>query len=675
MTTFFKARRKALWAIAIVVGLLSALFLLLAFIDGNVLKPVVARAIAARTGRQVTIAGDLKLHLLSWTPSAEIDGLSLTNPSWAEKPLMFEAKQVALSVSLGRLLRAQVVIPELKLIDPIINLERDSQRRASWNLQSAVGAPKGNSGAAKIPTIRRLLIQDGKLQVVDQIRKLRFGGSLVADEESGKDDSSAFKVQAKGTLNAKPFSLNANGGPLLNLAPEKPYSFAMQVTVADIKLETHVTIVKPFDLRVLDATFVVSGKDLADLYYLSGLALPNSPSYRLAGSVHVADTTIRADNLKGRVGSSDVEGNALLETSGARPKLKGQFTSHLLNLIDLAPSLGQPAEAADTLSGTRVPTNNKFPQTSQDGLERPLREPGSKSVDWVLPDADLQVERVRGMDANVTYEAAAVRSPKLHMSKVDFHVLLDNGIVTVDPLHFILDRGTFSGSVRVDAQSDVPATTVDIRIVDVDLGQFKTAKMAEPPFSGALMGRVKIQGSGTSIHKVASTAVGAMSVIIPQGTINEAMAELTGIDVTKGLGLLLTQKETQTAIRCSVIDFQAQDGTLNAKNLFVDTTDVLITGRGSVHLSNERLDLEIQGKPKKLRLTRIRAPISVKGTMAHPVIGVEPGKLVEQGAAAAALGLLTPVAAIIAFVDPGLAKNKDCAASLSNVSQPLPNSP
>ena len=43
-------------------------------------------------------------------------------------------------------------------------------------------------------------------------------------------------------------------------------------------------------------------------------------------------------------------------------------------------------------------------------------------------------------------------------------------------------------------------------------------------------------------------------------------------------------------------------------------------------------------------------------------MGGKVGKLAEQGAAAAALGvLLTPAAAAIAFIDPGLAKDKDCA--------------
>jgi AsmA family protein len=671
MKTFLNTHRKMKWGILCIAGLLIAILLFLAFIDGNVLKPMVARAVSARTGRHAVIAGDLKLRLFSLTPSAEINGLSLTNPPWAEKPLMFEAKQVALSVSLGRLLRGQVVIPQIKVVEPVINLERDAQGRASWNFESAAGTPKGSTNPAKIPTIRSLLIQNGQLQVLDHIRKLRFGGSLVADEQSGQDDPSAFKVRAKGTLNEKPFSLDASGGPLLNLAPEKPYSFTTHVSAADIKLESHVTVLKPFDLSLLEVSFVVGGKDLADLYYLTGLALPNTATYRLAARVHVSGTTFRAENLSGRVGSSDLEGSVLVEVGGKRPKLTGKLMSRSLNLVDLAPSLGQPAEAADTLSGPKVPNGKKSSKRSQETAQR-SGEPAPKAAEWVLPDADLQVERVRGMDADVTYEAASVRAPKLHTTKVDFHLVLNDGVLSLDPLRFVLDQGTFSGTVRIDARSEVPESSLDMRIADVDLSQFKTAKMTEAPLSGLLMGRFKIQGTGGSIHKFASTADGAISLIIPDGKINEAMAELTGINVTQGIGLLLTKKDTQTPIRCSVIDFQAQNGMLNAKNFFLDTTDVLITGRGSVHLGDERLDLAVQGNPKTIRFTRIRAPITVKGTLAHPAIGVDAGKLAKQGAVATALGtLLTPFAAIIAFIDPGHPKNKDCAASFSAVSAPV----
>jgi len=56
----------------------------------------------------------------------------------------------------------------------------------------------------------------------------------------------------------------------------------------------------------------------------------------------------------------------------------------------------------------------------------------------------------------------------------------------------------------------------------------------------------------------------------------------------------------------------------------------------------------------------------VRGTLSHPSAGIQTSSTVVQAAAAVALGvLLTPLASVLAFVDPGLAKDADCAALLA----------
>src|SRR6202522_1299942 len=189
MQNLFITHKKTAWGAVIVGAIAFALILFLILFDWNMLRPLVAREITAKTGRAASIEGDLKVHLFSWTPSAEIEGVTLKNPPWADRKLMFGAKQISVSVSLGRLLRGQIVIPQLALAEPVLNLERDSKGRASWELGSTAGTPNGNKQPAKIPTIQRLLIQDGKLQVTDQIRKLRFGGSVVAVQQAGEGDA------------------------------------------------------------------------------------------------------------------------------------------------------------------------------------------------------------------------------------------------------------------------------------------------------------------------------------------------------------------------------------------------------------------------------------------------------------------------------------------------------
>ena len=56
---------------------------------------------------------------------------------------------------------------------------------------------------------------------------------------------------------------------------------------------------------------------------------------------------------------------------------------------------------------------------------------------------------------------------------------------------------------------------------------------------------------------------------------------------------------------------------------------------------------------------------SCTGALGKPTVGLEAGHLAKQGAEAAALGALaTPLAAILALVNPGLAKDADCSALL-----------
>lgn len=57
----------------------------------------------------------------------------------------------------------------------------------------------------------------------------------------------------------------------------------------------------------------------------------------------------------------------------------------------------------------------------------------------------------------------------------------------------------------------------------------------------------------------------------------------------------------------------------------------------------------------------MRAPILVSGSLQSPKIGVDATPLITQGAIGVGLAALNPFAAILAFIDPGLAKDANCA--------------
>jgi AsmA family protein len=616
---------------------------------------LIIHEVSEATGRTASIDGEVKLRLFSLNPQLKVLGFALSNASWAQPKNMVAIKRFEATLSLKSVLRFHLIFPRVEIDSPSIDLERDASGRANWDF-SPPGAGKSNqnrSAPMHIPVIQDLNLINGALTARDRIRKLTFDGRVSVQENPATSENHALKLRGSGTLNGKPFELNLNGEPLLGVQPSRPYGFEAAVAAADIKLNTRVTIPRPFDLATLRATFHLSGSDLADVYYLTGLALPNTPPYDVSGTLMHDNLKFRVDDFQGRLGSSDVTGKLGIDTGHERPKLTAVLTSKQLNFADLAAPLGteaSPARKSNTLAQPTTPV--------------PAAQPA-----MLLPDADLQVQRVRAMDADVEFDAASVTA-SMPMKKVHFHLNLDNGKITLNPLAFQLPQGEFSGTVSVDAQAETPRTNIDMKLRNVDLGQFKPKSGKGAPLEGQLLGRIKLQGSGTSVHKTAENAEGDITLVIPKGEMREAFAELTGIDLARGLGLILTKNERNTEVRCGVASLKAGGGQLKVTTLVIDTTHVLVTGRGDINLSTEALDLSLRGQPKEARMLRLRTPITLRGSLLEPKFGVQPGKLAAQTGGAVALGaLLTPVAAVLAFVDGGLAKDANCAALVGQAEQ------
>ena len=652
--------RRLIARIALAVGILVVLVILAAALaPASFWRWLIVHEVSRATGRPVQIAGSVVIHLFSANPELAVEGLSIANPEWTASRNMLSVKKFDATLSLASLLRFHVIFPQVTIDTPAIDVERDSSGRVNWDFPATSNSRVNKSASAPlhIPVIRQLHLTHGTLNAVDRVRKLTFNGQLSVAETENTADNHALQVRGSGTLNGKPFQLKLDGDPLIAVQPSKPYGFETTVTAADIKLSARTTIAHPFDLAALQAGFHVSGSDLADVYYLTGLALPNTPPYEVSGTLVRDKLRFKVDDFRGKLGGSDVSGSLSIDTGRERPKLTATLISKQLNLADLAAPLG--TQATPARKSTTLAT------TAPAAAAAPAPAPA-----LLLPNADLQVQRVRAMDADVQFDAASVTTAKMPMNKVRFHLLLDNGKIVLDPLTFALSQGAFSGTVTIDARGSTPQTSIDMKLSNVDLAQFKSKSSKESPLDGPLLGRIKLQGAGTSVHKAAADADGEITLVIPKGEMREALAELTGIDLSRGLGLILTKNAHQTDVRCGVASFKADNGDLQASTLLIDTTNVLITGQGRIDLKNETLDLSLRGQPKKVRIFRLRTPITLHGTLLKPKIGVQPGKLAAQTGGAVALGaLLTPVAAVLAFVDGGLAKDANCAALIGEAEQ------
>ena len=641
-------------------GLLAVAILILVLVDWNRLKAPIERMASRASGRSVRIEGALDVHIWSFTPRASLQRLVIGNPPWETTRPMVRIERLDVYVKLLPLLKGDVILPRVELTHPDVFLHRDAQGRANWTFESAQPTNAPAKKPPKLPVVRNFLIRSGKMTLRDEIRKLEVEGTMQAHESLANQEQFAFRIQGTGTINKERFALQVGGGPLVNLDPDHSYPFKLLVSAGDIRVDADGSIKKPFDLGRLEFDAHATGGDLADLYYLTQLALPNTPPFKLAAHVVRDVEIIKVTKLHGTLGQSDVSGELTVDASRKRPAIHGALESHKLRLTDLVASLGTKAETSGSLQGA-----GEAPKPSRKGTQPAPADPNAR----LFPTARLQVNRVRAMNANVSFRAQSIEAGAVPFKQVRLQVKLEDGVLAVTPFEFTLPQGQLSGAVRIDAREKTPRTHLDLRVRNVKLDQLKGKKPgAQPPLGGIVQARARLDGRGDSVHDLMSGADGQISIVLPHGQVNAALAELTGINVARGIGLLVKGGDDKAEIRCGIAQFGVKDGTMRADRVVLDTQDVRITGRGEIRLGPEELDLSIKGEPKKLRLARLRTPVEVNGHLRDPSIGINAGKTAKQGAIAAVIGaVVTPFAAILAFVDPGLAKDENCAALLSEV--------
>ena len=258
----------------IVAVLVLAIVVFLLLFDWNWLRGPIGRYASARTHRSIRLEGNLSVHLLTWTPTATVDGLKIGNPAWAGPGDTAQVPRLIISARLLPLLIGHLDLPLVDIDQPRLDLIRDDQLRENWQLDpSKTGKPM------QLPPIQRFIVRNGKLSLKDTHRDMYLTGTINAAEQApdARSGHQGFELIGKGTLNKDPFLLQATGGPLIHVQRDKPYPFHLEVKAGATHVLADGQLTKPFNLGEMNGQLQVSGPNLYDLYPLTGVVFPATP--------------------------------------------------------------------------------------------------------------------------------------------------------------------------------------------------------------------------------------------------------------------------------------------------------------------------------------------------------------------------------------------------------------
>lgn len=603
--------------------------------DWNMLRGPIEKRVSAATGREFHIYGDLDVDL-SMKPRITVERMRLGNIPGAIEPQMASIESLDFRLHLLELLHGEVVLSDVKLGGPFLLLERNKQGEPNWTFKHS---------DREWPTIHQLSVDKGTLTY----RNALTDTDMELDVRSGDPAVDArlapLLIDGRGSYAGNAMEVAGRvESPLVLEDPARPYRIDLRARAGATRATAKGNLIGPLQLTGFDLEFGLSGPNMALLYPLIGVAVADTPPYRLLGRLRHQPKVWSYDNFTGKVGDSDLSGDATFETGGGRPKLTADLVSRRLDFDDLGGFVGAPPQTA--------PGETASAEQRQQAAE--LRASAR-----VLPDDEFKLDRLRNMDADVKLRAQRIIAPSLPVEAMTVHLLIDDAVLRLDPLSFRVAGGDINSRIRLDARKNVIGSSARIQARGLQLPKmFPKVELTENS-AGRIGGSLSLSGNGNSVARMLANADGDIALTMGTGRISNLLMEYAGLDIAESLKFLLGKDKT-ISIRCAFGEFDVANGLMTTRALAFDTTDTAILGEGTISMRDERLDLRLKPQPKDRSFFALRSPLLVTGTFKDPSFRPDVRRITLRGLAAAVLAGLTPPAALIAVYETGPGKDVVC---------------
>jgi len=318
-------RRLAIILVAVLLAPLMLLFGALLVCESEWGESWVENRLASALGREVDIEGvDIELGL---PLTVKLAKLRIGNPEWAETPSLVDATDVRALVEILPLFDKQLVLPYLGAKSATVGLERQGDR-ASWRFH--------DDERGKSPMhLSRVFLEDGKIAY----RRKDLGTSLDIQVNGSLGQNERVAWSATGTYRGERFK---GAGHVPSMAPQAgvaiPVVGKATIGKTDLTFDGHWAP----NLRDLAFKFTLAGNTLGDLRKIFGTNLPDSPPFKLTGTLVREDQVWQYEPFNGKVGSTDIAGKITVDRRGKRPSFRATLQSKQISVADLGSLIGVP---------------------------------------------------------------------------------------------------------------------------------------------------------------------------------------------------------------------------------------------------------------------------------------------------------------------------------------------
>ncbi len=597
-------RRLLIALLVLVILVIGVAVLAPALIPTDLIRERTETAAQEALGREVTLAGDIRLQVLPQLQVRANDARIANAEGFGEEPFA-EMQEMRVAVALIPLLQRQIEIEEFVLVDPVIRLQSNA-RGNNWTFgdnTEAVAQATPEEGFQRQPgalpfeaSFGDVRIENGAVTFDDGVQTRRFDALNLSIDLPSVDQP----VRLRGSFEAdgRPMNFNAELGSLRGFfeGRETPFSTTLNGPLADLTLEG----------RFLESTELAFDGDMDVTLPLRALArylgadLPDGDIFRQfsarsavsgePGLLRLREARISFDDI-------DAQGAMTLNYGGARPRITGELSTAMLDLTPYIPADSEPdANRAGAPAGI-----------SQ----------------W--SDEPIDLAPLRTIDTEITIRADELKARDIEVSDVTALTTLDQGRMTARLNRFQLYGGTGEAVAVINARSNTPSFSFNANLDALEAQPFLLAAAQFDRLIGDGGFNLDLTASGSSPAAIMNSLSGTGGFEFNDGAI-------------KGVNLAQMIRTVQTALQNRALptafaeseqtDFSSLGGTFTVTNGVVSNQDLQmlspllrVLGDGRIDLGAHSIDYRLTpravqsltGQGGQLDLQGLEVPVRLQG--------------------------------------------------------------
>ncbi len=554
-----KAKKITLILLTPVVLFVAAVAIAAVTIKPDKYRAQIADTLSKQIGRSVGLNGPMNLNITMSGIGLGIQNVSIGNPVWASRPEMAKIGKLELGIALMPLLQHQLVVTKLNVGSADILLETNAANQNNWDMKPAAST----EAAPPAPAVGKKVAATSSSPVGIRINELSVTDSKLGIR--GKDGKT-------NTLDLKKLALSpAASGTTISFDGDydgKPVEINLTADTTDIIDATK----WPFKANVSYDKYRFEAEGKAD---------------RDRKSYEITTYTLSADG-------SSVKGSMVADLSGAVPSIRGSISANSLNVSDFMPPASPEQEKAA-----------KAPATGEQRL---------------FSTAPLDLSGLKAADASIDLMLGDVKFNKTTLDHLAAKIQLANGKLILSPLKATLGSSDIEGKVEVDGTGSIAQYNLSIKAPTIELGDLQKAAGISPVVTGKGDADIELSGSGDSLHELAASTNGQISVIAANGTISTASAGA----VAGGLMQILSPGgNSSPTLDCMAVRYVVAKGIAKDNGILMDSSASTVAGKGGFDLGAETVDMTLNAKPKLVNTQGFMPPLVISGPLTSPHYNID----------------------------------------------------